>query len=307
MSASAKGRSLALRESISTDGVPLKRRKITHWIGRNWARIVYSHQVEPVWLETNVFELPIPHLDERLDGVSILHLTDFHLGDRVAKRHIRQAVDLGQQQACDLIALTGDFVQGGFRHVDPVAEMLSKLSAPLGVYAVLGNHDYAVRNASGLRLHRGLAERVRKSLEDYGIPVLHNEHRIVAKEGAPLAVAGVADLWSREADLRQALAGLDSETPRVVLAHNPTTIEQLETLRCDLMLSGHTHGGQIDVPGWGRPMLSRKMKGYAAGLYYHQGGFLYVNKGIGYTVRFRFRVRPEVAVMRLVRANLGAL
>ena len=85
-----------------------------------------------------------------------------------------------------------------------------------------------------------------------------------------------------------------------MLAHNPRTVEFLGGQRCDLMLSGHTHGGQINLPGMGRPTLSKKAKRFAAGMYRHNGIHLYVNKGVGFGFRFRFGVRPEVAILSLV-------
>ena len=199
------------------------------------------------------------------------------------------------------MALTGDFVHAGFQFVDAIATLVAKFQAPMGVYAVLGNHDYSVRNIRGVRRYPRLPDAVAEALRERGIDVLKNEHRLVDRDGAQLAVAGVADWWSREADSQGALAGLSADTPRIVLAHNPRTIEQVGAERCDLMLSGHTHGGQIQFAKLGRPLLSRKMQDFAAGLYFHETGYLYVNKGIGYTVRFRYQVRPEIAVFRLRR------
>lgn len=285
----------------------MKRLRISEWIGRNWARLSYSHFVEPVWLEHNHIDLPIPNLPQELDGLRILHLTDFHLCDRVPAVHLRQAVEAGRRLECPIIALTGDFIHAGHRHVKAMAAILTRLAAPLGVYAVLGNHDYSVRNISGVRRYPHLADDVTKALTDVGITVLHNEHRLLEYHGAQVAVAGVADLWCRESDVPRALKGIDPQVPRILLAHNPRSLDQLEGNRCDVMLSGHTHGGQILFEKIGRPMLSRKMKGYAAGLYYHDSGYLYVNKGVGFTVRFRFNVRPELAVLTFRRANLGAL
>jgi hypothetical protein len=281
-------------------------RRIARWIGRGLARIAYSHFVEPVWLETRRVDVPVVGLDERADGLSILHLTDFHLCRRVPITLIRQAVETGRRAECDLIALTGDFVHAGFHFVEPIARILSRLRAPLGAYAVLGNHDYSVRNIRGTRRKPQLAPAVAKALSQAGISVLHNESRILDVCGARIAVAGVADYWSGESDLEQALTDIDPATPRIVLAHNPCSLEQAPGERCDLMLSGHTHGGQVAVPGLGRPMLSRRMKRYAEGLLQHPQGYLYVNKGIGYTVRFRFQTRPEIAILRLRRANAKA-
>jgi predicted MPP superfamily phosphohydrolase len=150
-------------------------------------------------------------------------------------------------------------------------------------------------------MHRRLADAVRGALQRRGVTVLTNEHRVLEHNGAAVAVAGVEDLWSREADLPAALRGIPDGIPRVVLAHNPATIAQAEGLRCDLMLSGHTHGGQIRIPslppGAGGPQAAR----FAAGLYLHDSGYLYVNRGIGYTFRFRYKVRPEIALFELRR------
>lgn len=256
-----------------------------------------------MWLETNLVRLEIADLPPGLVGLRILHLTDFHLCDRVPISHIRQAVEQGRKQNCDVVALTGDFVHAGFRHVDAIASLLGRFSAPLGVYAVLGNHDYSVRNIMGVRRYPTLPNTIADALRGVGIDVLHNEHRLVQRGGAPVAIAGVADLWSRELDVERALQGIPAEVPRIVLAHNPASIERLGDLRSDIMLSGHTHGGQIHVEGYGPAMLTKNMRDYAAGLYRQPSGYLYVNKGVGFTVRFRYRVRPEIAVLELTRGS----
>ena len=282
-------------------------RRITQWIGRSWARLSYSRFVEPFWLETNLLDLPFPALAGNLDGLRILHLTDFHLCGRVPVSHIRQAVQAGNRQGCDLVALTGDFIQSGSHYIDEIAQMLGSLRAPLGVFAVLGNHDFSVRNALGVRRFPRLANLVTRALGNVGITVLHNESRTISYKGQQLAIAGVADLWSGEADPDVALGTIAPEVFRVVLAHNPRTVESLSGKRCDLMLSGHTHGGQVQWPGIGHLVLSRQMRAYAAGLYHRNDGYLYTNKGIGYTVRFRYNARPEIAVLTIRSADVQGL
>jgi hypothetical protein len=140
---------------------------------------------------------------------------------------------------------------------------------------------------------------VAQALTGHGIRVLHNEAVPLQRGDARLYLVGVEDLWSRACDLGQAFTDLPPAGPRIVLAHNPRTIEHLGDRRCDLMLSGHTHGGQIHVPGLGRPTLGRKARRFAAGLYQHRNTYLYVNKGVGFGFKFRFGVRPEVAVLTL--------
>lgn len=283
------------------------RRSLARWLGKNWARLSYSYLVEPVWLESNRLEIAVPDLPAELDGLSVLHLTDFHLSHHVPASHLKQAIELGRRQHCDIVALTGDFVHAGFRYVTSIAELLARLKAPLGTYAVLGNHDYSVRNALGVRRYPKLPEAVAEALREVGIDVLHNEHRLVERNGVKFAVAGAADLWSRETDLPGALDGIPEETPRLVLAHNPRSLRQLGGRRCDLMLSGHTHGGQVHLPTLGSPIPASMSHHFAAGLYYHDSGYLYVNKGVGYTVRFRFGVRPEIAVLKFRPARLDVL
>src|SRR5262249_20906136 len=114
-----------------------------------------------------------------------------------------------------------------------------------------------------------------------------------------LHLVGVEDLWSRVCNVNGAFGGLSPSVPCIVLAHNPRTVEYLAGQRCDLMLSGHTHGGQVHLPGLGRPTLSRRARRFAAGMYRYGQTQIYVNKGVGFGFRFRFGVRPEVAVLTL--------
>ena len=272
------------------------------WLGRNWARLNYGRRVEPTWLESNAIRLPIRDLASAHEGVRVAHLTDFHGGEHLPPDYLGEVVERTLSHKPDLIALTGDFVHKGYRHVEDVARELRALRAPLGVYAVLGNHDFSVRNALGWRRHKGLHQAIADALESNGIRVLRNESVIVRQGGVPLQVAGIDDLWSGECDPLQALSGLCPNSPRLVLAHNPLTVEQLAGERCDLMLSGHTHGGQVNWPGVGRLFIGKKARRLPAGMCLHGGTPVYVNKGVGYGWRFRFGVRPEVAVFHLHRA-----
>jgi predicted MPP superfamily phosphohydrolase len=203
-----------------------------------------------------------------------------------------------------VVALTGDFVHHGFRYVELIAHLVGELRASRGVFAVLGNHDHAQRNAWLGRRTR-LATELTRALESHGVRVLRNQAVTVGTGHSRLAIAGVDDLWSRQADVDQALADVPAGIPRIVLAHNPRTIECLGTHRCDVMLSGHTHGGQVTLPRAGSPMLPPGMRRYRAGLYECQGRYLYVSKGVGCGLRVRYRTRPEVAVLRLVSRQAG--
>lgn len=287
----------------------MKKEPLARIIGRGLARLSYSYFVEPVWLQTNRVDLPFPAIDPAIRDLKIVQLSDFHLGAQVPASHVRQAVELARRQGADLIALTGDFIHSGFRHIEAIASLLGRLEAPLGLYAVLGNHDYNVRNLMKLRFRSAtrLPAMITEALESVGIRVLDNEHVTLERHGRRFAVAGVGDQWSGRADLPKALDAIPPDMPRIVLAHNPVSLEKAGSRRCDLVLSGHTHGGQIMMPGRGSPMLSKRMRNVASGLYRHATGYLYVNKGVGYTVRLRYNARPEIAVLTFREGKLETL
>jgi predicted MPP superfamily phosphohydrolase len=275
------------------------RKRWARWIGRGWARMAYGYRIEPTWLELNRREVPIAGLPASFAGFRIVQLSDFHCSRQVTPSYLAEAVELAQGQDPHLVVLTGDFVHHGYKYVGAVAEALSHLSAPFGTFAVLGNHDFSVRNALGIRRFRHLHRAITHALTDRGIRVLRNEAVPIERAGHRLYLIGVQDLWSRVCDLDIAFAGLCPSIPRVVLAHNPRTIENLAGRRCDLMLSGHTHGGQVHLPVLGRPALSKKARRFAAGMYRYRNSHIYVNKGVGFGFRFRYNVRPEVAVLTL--------
>jgi uncharacterized protein len=269
------------------------------WLGRGWARVHYAMRVEPTWLELNLVDVPIANLPPSFAGLRVVQLSDFHCSRQVTPAYLAEAVALAQDQEGDLIVLTGDFIHKGFKYVDRVASVLGRLTAPHGVYAVLGNHDFSVRNALGMRRYRTLHRVVSAALTAHGIRVLHNESVVLSRGGCQLYLAGVDDLWSRVCNVDHALASLSPTHPCILLAHNPCTIEKLNGHRCDLMLSGHTHGGQVNLPGLGRVTLSKNGRRFAAGMYHHRNTHLYVNKGVGFGFRVRYGVRPEVAVLTL--------
>jgi hypothetical protein len=271
----------------------------TRWLGRNWARWTYGRRIEPTWLELTQHVVPIAGLPGAFHGFRIVHLSDLHASHKLPHGYLHEAVELANSQQPDLVALTGDFIHKGYRHVNAVARLLAGLSAPAGVFAVLGNHDFSVRSALGLRRYRRLHLAIEEALTDHGITVLRNEFHEVRHGSGSLHVVGVDDLWSRRCDLEAALGAIPRHLPRVVLAHNPRTIERLQGERCDLMLSGHTHGGQVNWPGLGRVFMSPRGRRFAAGMFQHSGSYLYVHRGVGFGLRFRFGVRPEVAVLEL--------
>lgn len=290
-------------ESVPLPNRLTRPRRLARWVGRNWARISYGRRVEPTWLELTQHVVAIPDLPIAFEGFRLVHLTDLHVGKGLCFTHLERAIDLANSQQPDLVALTGDFIHKGRRYIERAAAAVRRLSARHGVVAVLGNHDFAVRNALGMRTKRRLHRHVEEALTGAGAIVLRNRALPILQGDSVLHIVGVDDLWSRACDVVSAFAGLGHAVPSVLLAHNPRTVERLSGQRCDLVLSGHTHGGQINWPGLGRFLLGKHGRRFAAGMYRYGAAQLYVNRGVGHGFRFRFGARPEVALLQLHRAT----
>ena len=176
-------------------------RRWAHWLGRSLARVHYARNVEPTWLEVNRLEVPIADLPAAFEGFRVVQLSDLHCSDKVGPEFIDEAIDLALAERPDLVVVTGDFIHHGFRHIPQAAAHVRRLSAPLGVFAVLGNHDYSIRNALGLRRHRHLHRAVADALTAEGMRVLRNETVPLERCGSSVDLIGVDDLWSRRCDL----------------------------------------------------------------------------------------------------------
>jgi predicted MPP superfamily phosphohydrolase len=187
----------------------------------------------------------------------------------------------------DLVAVTGDLITSGDAHVAGVARALGGLRAREGVYACMGNHDYFTDGESLLH-----------ALERNGLTVLRN-HGVALPRG--LFVSGVDDTWTRRDDVPRALAGRPPGAPTVLLAHDPNLFPLAVEHGVELTLSGHTHGGQLAVPGLSRRLnLARLITRFTAGLYQVGRSTLYVNRGAGTTgPPVRLGARAEIALLTL--------
>lgn len=292
------------------------RRGLAYWLGRVWAHWTYARHVEPHWLEVTRWDLTLSTWPRNLHALCIVHLSDFHFSRRVPLSLLVEAVELANAQKPHLVALTGDFVHAGQRYVEQVAEVLSRLRAQIGVVAVLGNHDFGLRLPRDWRpailrsrvhgARNGLSGRVEEALRRHGMVVLRNQAWQVERNGTAFYIVGVDDLWSGRCDVEAAFRGIPPQAPCLLLAHHPRTIEHLSGRTAVLTLSGHTHGGQVNWPGIGPLFLGTKMRRYASGLFRHRNGLLYVNRGVGYGLPLRYRVRPEVAVFTLLNSELSS-
>lgn len=225
-----------------------------------------------------------------LDGFRVALVSDLHMGaPHTSERRLERIVARVNRAAPDLVLLLGDFLDshaigGSDVPPEPVAERLAHLRR--AAFAVLGNHDWA-------RDGREMA----RALSDVGIRVLENE---AAPAGRDLWVAGVADASEREPDVERALADVPGEAAVLLLSHDPDVFPRVPE-RVALTVSGHTHGGQVDVPLLRRLVIpSRHGDRYARGHIREQGRDLYVTTGLGTSrLAIRFRATPEVALLRL--------
>ncbi|PWT89329.1 MAG: hypothetical protein C5B55_11595 [Blastocatellia bacterium] len=254
----------------------------------------YARLIEPYNYLISNTDLFIRDLPDRFEGFRITQLTDIHHSRIVGLGEVHRVVALAQRTNPDMFVLTGDYTTSFRRYIEPCAETLSTLNAPEGVWAVLGNHD-----------HYTDPELTIRALQKQHINVLENKNTVLQRGPDAIQLAGIDD-WSWNAtDWEGAFAGLQKNVPTVLLSHQPGVLELAETHDVSLILSGHTHGGQINLPWLGAPARygTRDLK-YAQGLFKRGDTQLYVSSGTGVIgLPVRFGVRPEIAVLRLRRAS----
>ncbi len=237
--------------------------------------------------------VPIRDLGAGFQGLRIVQVSDVHIGQTLGRAFLQRMVDQVNALEPDVVAVTGDLVDGFVRDLRDQMEPLAGLRAKRGVYYVTGNHEYYWGGASWEAEVRRL-----------GLTVLHNEHRVLTEGGDQLVVAGVTDhdggqfgeVHRSRPDI--ALAGAPEDAPRILLAHQPRSAKAAAAHRVDLQLSGHTHGGQI-FP-W--MFFVRLQQPVISGLKRVAGVLVYTHRGTGYWgPPFRIGPKPEIAELTLVR------
>ena len=231
--------------------------------------------------------LPVSGLEPALDGVRVGLLTDVHHSRMVPAEDVMRSVELLMAARPDLIVLGGDYVTWGERaFVGPVAELLSPLAAPHGVFAILGNHDD----------DRDMPAALAAS----GFTVLKDQRTRLTLRGERLEIAGIRFWTRRPQDIARVLRGAEGTT--LLLAHDPRRLAEAAALDVSAVLSGHTHGGQVVIPGFGA--IARRSFPVVQGLGSHGSTNIFVSRGVG-TVYVPIRVNcpPEVAVVTLRRQS----
>jgi hypothetical protein len=245
---------------------------------------------EPFMLSIERQEIFFRRLPRQLDGLRIVHLSDFHYGPLVNPDHLKRAVRAANDLRPDLIALTGDYISQDRAYAAPCAEVIGQLRARHGIYAVLGNHDHWTDAALIADLFR--AEDVR---------VLINEGARVDLGGEAFWLAGVDDTMVGLEDLPLALAGSRDDEFKLLLAHNPIILRRAARANVDLVLSGHTHGGQVTWRSE-KSRSGRPRRRLLRGLGRRGNTQIYVTRGLGTVVLpIRYGCPPEISVLELRR------
>jgi predicted MPP superfamily phosphohydrolase len=257
----------------------------------------YTYAVEPSWLTVERVVVSLQDLPPALEGLRIGHLSDLHWGPYIGQPEVRAAVEAANALAPDLVVLTGDYVLASSAYAAPCARELAELSAPLGVFAIPGNHDYWTD-----------IDVVTAQLGAVGLTLLRNTSQRLEVGAAPLWLAGVDDVWERHDDLAATLDPIPPAEPVLLLVHEPDFADRAgrSPHRILLQLSGHSHGGQVNLPLLGRPILPWLGQRYPAGLQSVPGSTLqvYTNRGVGLIAPpVRFCCRPEVTLLTLRRAS----
>jgi hypothetical protein len=252
------------------------------------AGLAYSTLVEPRLPVLERVTLRLPTLPPQLDGLRIGQLSDMHLGYMHTSENTHWAVQQVMREQPDLIVLTGDFVSF-HSAIELLPDLFRPLRAPLGVYAITGNHD-----------HWEGVDDILAVLEPLGITFLINANTCLNWRGGEFWLAGIDDLWYGVPDLHDTLAGIPEGAFTVMLAHEPDFADVIAQHNVQVQLSGHTHGGHIAMPGLGSPCLPHHGVRYVSGVVQVGAMQVYVSRGLG-GFPLRFNCRPEASIVTLRR------
>jgi uncharacterized protein len=256
------------------------------------AILFYGIFIERYLVRFNRYDIAVPNLPEAFNGFTIVHISDVHLSRLVPYWFLKLLFDKVNSLEKDMIVCTGDYVLGKNVpvRVEKAWRLLSQLNAACGVYSVLGNCDYW----GDARLSTELLAKSGQDIQD--------KTAVIEKNGERLYLAGAGDFLEHHVPLDEILCTIPEKACRIVLAHNPDTADTDFTQRIDLMLAGHTHGGQVYIPFYGIPMLPVKNKIYSFGLKRSpKNHLIFISKGIGWGIfPGRLNCLPEIPVLKLI-------
>jgi predicted MPP superfamily phosphohydrolase len=227
--------------------------------------VMYGFAAERLRYEVRRIEIPIPNLPAQLDGMEIVQLSDIHLSGYMTRESVRRAVDMANEVGADLAVVTGDLITGMHDSLDDCVAEVRRLHAPLGVYGCNGNHEIYAR----------AEDRAERLYQQAGMKMLRRENAVIPYKGAALNLIGVDYQRERSTGGRkqQMLSNLEPlvrrDLPNILLSHNPNAFNRAAELGIELTLSGHTHGGQVQVEILDVSLSpARFITDYIAGLYH---------------------------------------
>ncbi len=297
---------------------------------------IWPRFVEPRLLISSHTTIPISDLPKELEGLKIVHISDLHYTEEMSEYFLERIAKKITTINPDLIVFTGDLITySQLTQFEALKSFLKKLHAPLGCFAILGNHDYAdyvsLGNDGRFRkieshlpvLMRGFSrlfstentkeegaivrypvpqiDELSKLYEETGFHLLHNETVQIGKKNARLNISGLGDYMTGNCMPQDAFKNYSYTCPGIVLSHNPDSYDLLENYPGDLLLFGHTHGGQVNLPYIWKKVTPLKNKIFKSGLFHIDNRYLYVNRGLGATFPFRWFAPPELAIFELVK------
>lgn len=253
---------------------------------------LYARFVHPFRPRLNHQFIQLPRAHRHLDGLTIAFATDLHVGPHFTAADLEPSIRILEQVRADVVLFGGDYISESPRYLSDVQEPLTRMAATakLGAWGMLGNHDVA-----------NIRSRVMEMLEPTGIRILTNESVEIGTEKGSLWLVGVDDILLGHSDLEAAFFGVPADAPRIAMWHEPDHAEKAEPFGPFLLLSGHTHGGQVRLPILGPVATPKLGKRFISGRFQFGDMTLFVSNGIGmYRPPVRFNCPPEVILFTLV-------
>lgn len=298
---------------------------------------IWPRFIEPRLIFTTRLNLAIPNLPEDLKEFKILQISDIHLNQQSSSTFLNKLVRKCKTLNPDLIVMTGDFICYSQLHEpEKLKSLLQRFHAPYGCYAVLGNHDYASfvsindkgeydtitppspsssslsrafsRLTKSITLTRTTTERSQKIpfhqglidlLKETPFKLLHNDTEIISVKNTKLNICGLGEYCLSKIDAPQAFKRYDQKSPGIVLLHNPDGAPMLKDYPGDIILSGHTHGGQVNLPWMWKKFTLLENMNFKKGLQKSDDKWIYINRGLGSVLTFRWFAPPEILLLTL--------
>jgi len=252
----------------------------------------YPFCIERYIFQVNTYQIPVPNLPPNFNGFTIAQLTDLHYGFLMPLMSAEKIIHKTNTLQKDVVVCTGDYIleRNGTAQIDTAWPHLMKLRANSGVYSVLGNHDHWGNTDRSLYW----LEKSGQNIRHKAVPIIKGEERIW--------IGGAGDYMEDDLGIDEAFQHVPDSECKILLSHNPDSADTDYKSRIDLMISGHTHGGQVIIPFVGAPILPVKNKLYSSGFIRTEETNLYISRGLGWAMfPVRFNCLPEISVLKLVR------